>query len=63
MKEIRDGTKGDKHSKTSSVNSVPLILDIDDFKVNCVTILNAFVIFILGVTVMLISFGQLIVIS
>lgn len=32
MKEIRDGTKGDKHSKTSSVNSVPLILDIDDFK-------------------------------
>ncbi|OVA16950.1 Exocyst complex component Sec10-like [Macleaya cordata] len=32
MKESRDGSKGDKISKSSSVSSLPLILDIDDFK-------------------------------
>lgn len=33
MKDSRDGTKTDRISKSSSVNSLPLILDIDDFKV------------------------------
>lgn len=33
MKESRDGVKSYRLSKTSSVGSLPLILDIDDFKV------------------------------
>ncbi|KAH7513069.1 hypothetical protein FEM48_Zijuj12G0157400 [Ziziphus jujuba var. spinosa] len=32
MKESRDGTKSARHAKSSSVTSLPLILDIDDFK-------------------------------
>ncbi|XP_060969642.1 exocyst complex component SEC10b isoform X1 [Cannabis sativa] len=32
MKESNDGFKNDKLSKSSSVNSLPLILDIEDFK-------------------------------
>ncbi|EXB51622.1 Exocyst complex component 5 [Morus notabilis] len=32
MKESGDGIKSDRPSKTSSVSSLPLILDIDDFK-------------------------------
>ncbi|KAL3572055.1 hypothetical protein D5086_025959 [Populus alba] len=32
MKQSRDGTWSDRNSKSSSVASVPLILDIDDFK-------------------------------
>ena len=34
MKQSRDGTWSDRNSKSSSVASVPLILDIDDFKVS-----------------------------
>lgn len=34
MKESRDGIGHDRISKSSSVSSIPLILDIDDFKVN-----------------------------
>lgn len=34
MKESRDGISHDRISKSSSVSSIPLILDIDDFKVN-----------------------------
>lgn len=33
MKDIRDGIKNDKVSKSSPVNTLPLILDVDDFKV------------------------------
>lgn len=36
MKESRDGTRNDRSAKSSSVSTVPLILDIDDFKVNTV---------------------------
>ncbi|XP_030468331.2 exocyst complex component SEC10b [Syzygium oleosum] len=32
MKESRDGTRNDRSAKSSSVSTVPLILDIDDFK-------------------------------
>ncbi|CAK7348817.1 unnamed protein product [Dovyalis caffra] len=32
MKQSRDGIKSDRNSKSSSVASLPLILDIDDFK-------------------------------
>ncbi|XP_043714993.1 exocyst complex component SEC10b-like isoform X2 [Telopea speciosissima] len=32
MKESRDGTKNDRVAKSSSVSSLPLILDVDDFK-------------------------------
>ncbi|KAJ8748978.1 hypothetical protein K2173_013417 [Erythroxylum novogranatense] len=32
MKEIRDGVKSDRRSKSSSAGSLPLILDIDEFK-------------------------------
>ncbi|XP_010261379.1 PREDICTED: exocyst complex component SEC10-like [Nelumbo nucifera] len=32
MKEDRDGTKGGRVSKTSSISQLPLILDIEDFK-------------------------------
>ncbi|XP_021887779.1 exocyst complex component SEC10b [Carica papaya] len=32
MKDSRDGTKTDRKSRTSSVSSMPLILDIEDFK-------------------------------
>ncbi|KAL6290356.1 hypothetical protein ACE6H2_007866 [Prunus campanulata] len=32
MKESRDGIRSGRHSKSSSVSSLPLILDIDDFK-------------------------------
>ncbi|KAJ4728212.1 exocyst complex component sec10 [Melia azedarach] len=32
MKESRDGIRNDRISKSSSVGSIPLILDIDDFK-------------------------------
>ncbi|XP_043716679.1 exocyst complex component SEC10b-like isoform X2 [Telopea speciosissima] len=32
MKESRDGTKSDRAARSSSVGSLPLILDIDDFK-------------------------------
>ena len=34
MKGSRDGTRKDQVSKSSSVSSLPLILDIEDFKVN-----------------------------
>lgn len=37
MKAGRDGTKGDKITKSESVSSLPLILDIDDFKVEALT--------------------------
>lgn len=33
MKEARDGSKKGMHSKNPSVSSLPLILDVDDFKV------------------------------
>lgn len=33
MKESRDGIKSDRRAKSSSVSSLPLILDIEDFKV------------------------------
>lgn len=33
MKESRDGIKSNRHAKSSSVSSLPLILDVDDFKV------------------------------
>ena len=33
MKESRDGTKTDRISKSPSVNSGPLVLDEEDFKV------------------------------
>lgn len=32
MKDTRDGSKKDMHSKNPSVSSLPLILDVDDFK-------------------------------
>ncbi|KAF8033293.1 hypothetical protein BT93_D2025 [Corymbia citriodora subsp. variegata] len=32
MKESRDGSRNDRSGKSSSVSSLPLILDIDDFK-------------------------------
>lgn len=32
MKESRDGIKSNRHAKSSSVSSLPLILDVDDFK-------------------------------
>lgn len=37
MKDSRDAVKNDKASKSSSVSSLPLILDVDDFKVGLKT--------------------------
>lgn len=37
MKDSRDAVKNDKSSKSSSVSPLPLILDVDDFKVGLKT--------------------------
>ena len=42
MKDNKDGVKNDRISKSSSIGSLPLILDVDDFKVKVQDVLFIF---------------------
>jgi hypothetical protein len=54
MKDSRDAVQNDKSSKSSSVSPLPLILDVDDFKVGLKT--HQFMLYILAYCLLALQF-------
>ena len=52
MKDNKDGVKNDRISKSSSIGSLPLILDVDDFKVKVQDVLFIFLFLWSGLYIM-----------